>query len=75
MYDSKLVQLMRAVLEEAMSGVPPQNATSEMKAYLAECILKAAAQGQTTYESLLAAARASAPAVVLTHPAPVLRRR
>ncbi len=61
MYDSKLVQLMRAALEDAMARVPSQQATTATKAYLAECILKAAAQGNTTYESFMAAACARIP--------------
>jgi hypothetical protein len=36
--------------------VPTEYATSERKAYLAEYILKAAAQGHTTYNELVAAA-------------------
>ena len=55
-FDPQLVQLMRNALEEAMTKVPLEYATSATKAYLAECILKAAAQGQTSYEGLLAAA-------------------
>jgi hypothetical protein len=55
-FDPQLVQLMRNALEEAMTRVPLEYATSATKAYLAECILKAAAQGQTSYEGLLAAA-------------------
>jgi len=47
---------MRAVLEEAMTKVPLDQATPGIKAHLAECILKAAAEGQTSYEGLIAAA-------------------
>jgi hypothetical protein len=36
--------------------VPAEHATPAVKAYLAECILKAAAQGQTTFDGLVAAA-------------------
>ena len=39
-----------------MSRVPLEHATPATKAYLAECILKAAAQGQTTYSELVSAA-------------------
>jgi len=46
---------MRAVLEEAMSKVPAEQATTVTKAYMAEFILKAAAQGLTSYEGLMAA--------------------
>jgi hypothetical protein len=55
-FDPQLVQLMRNALEEAMTRAPLEYTTSATKAYLAECILKAAAQGQTSYEGLLAAA-------------------
>ena len=55
-FDPELVQLMRNVLEEIMTRVPLEYATPATKAYLAECILKAAAQGQTSYNALLAAA-------------------
>jgi hypothetical protein len=55
-FDPELIQMMRRVLEEAMTRVPPEQSTSSAKAYLAECILKAAAQGQTNYDALLAAA-------------------
>jgi hypothetical protein len=55
-FDPELVSLMRTALEDAMSKVPSDIATVSTKAYLAECILKAAAQGQTTYGDLVAAA-------------------
>jgi hypothetical protein len=55
-FDPQLVQLMRDVLEQAMTLVPLEYATTSTKAYLAERILAAAAQGQTTYDALLAAA-------------------
>ena len=56
MFDPQLVQIMRDALEEVMTRVPLEHATPAVKAYLAECILKAAAQGQTTFEALVAAA-------------------
>jgi hypothetical protein len=55
-FDSELLQLMRTALEEVMTRVPVEYSTPALKAYLAECILKAAAQGQTSYDGLLAAA-------------------
>jgi len=54
-FDPELVQVMRNALEEA-TKVPLEYSTSSTKAYLAECILKAAAQGQTSYDQLVAAA-------------------
>jgi hypothetical protein len=47
---------MRAALDEAMTKVPVDQATPGIKAHMAELILKAAADGQTSYVSLLAAA-------------------
>jgi len=47
---------MRNALEEVMTRVPLEYSTSATKAYLAECILKAAAQGHTSYNELIAAA-------------------
>jgi hypothetical protein len=38
-----------------ISGVPFEYSTPAMKARLAECILKAAAQGHTTYNELVTA--------------------
>jgi hypothetical protein len=38
-----------------MQRVPVEYSAQSTKAYLAECILKAAAQGQTTFEALVAA--------------------
>ena len=55
-FPPELVRVMRNVLEDAMTRVPPEISGSTTKAYLAEAILKAAAQGQTSYHELLAAA-------------------
>jgi hypothetical protein len=55
-FDPELIQVMRDVLEEVMIGVPPEFSGTTTKAYLAECILKAAAQGHTSYNELVAAA-------------------
>ena len=55
-FSPDLIQIMRAVLEEAMTKVPLEQRTPGIKAHLAECILKAAAQGETSYEGLIAAA-------------------
>ena len=46
-YSPELIQTMRAALDEVMTKIPPEQATAAIKAYLAECILKAAAEGQT----------------------------
>ena len=55
-FNPELVQLMRSVLEDVMTRVPPEITGTTTKAYLAEAILKAAAQGHTSYNELLAAA-------------------
>jgi hypothetical protein len=55
-FDPALVDVMRSALEEVMTRVPSEYATPEAKAYLAECILKAAARGHTGYNELVAAA-------------------
>jgi hypothetical protein len=57
-HSPELVHRMRAALNEVMTKVPTEQATPEVKAYLAEIILKAAAGGQTDYQVLLAAASA-----------------
>ena len=54
-FDLELVQVMRTALEEIMQRVPVEYSTQATKAYLAECILKAAAEGQTTFDALVAA--------------------
>ncbi len=55
-FDPQLIQIMRSVLEDIMTRVPVEHSTPAVKAYLAECILKAAAQGHTNYDALVAAA-------------------
>jgi hypothetical protein len=55
-FDPQLVRIMRLALDQVMTAVPPDRATTATKAYLAECILKAAAQGQTSYDALVAVA-------------------
>jgi hypothetical protein len=47
---------MRAALDEAMTKIPLEQATPGIKAALAECILKAAAEGRTSYDDLVAVA-------------------
>ena len=52
----QLIQDMRNALEDVMTRVPMEYSTTAVKVYLAECILKAAAQGHTSYNELVAAA-------------------
>jgi hypothetical protein len=55
-FDPGLVYLVRKALEESVTRVPVEYSTPAIKAYLAECILEAAAQRQTSYDGLGAAA-------------------
>jgi hypothetical protein len=63
-FNPEFVRLMRMVLEEVMMRVPAEHATPGIKAHLAEIILKAAAQGETTYDGLVIAAASQIQAVV-----------
>jgi len=55
-FDPELIEVLKKVLEDIMTRVPSEHSTPAAKAYFAEFILKAAAQGQTSYDALLAAA-------------------
>ncbi len=55
-YSPEAVRIMRAALDEVMTRIPIEQATPSVKAAMAEHILKAAAQGQTSYDGLIAAA-------------------
>ena len=55
-FDPELVEVMRDVLEEVMTKVPSEYSTPATRAYLAECILRTAAQGQISRHELVAAA-------------------
>ncbi len=55
-YSPELIQTMRAALDEAMTKIPVDQASVRIKAHMAELILKAAADGQTSHEGLVAAA-------------------
>ena len=63
-FDPQLILVMRNALEEIMTRVPLEYSTPATKAYLAECILKAAAQGQTTYDQLVAAGTDQIPMIL-----------
>src|SRR6476469_3306295 len=65
-FSPALITIMRSVLEDAMTRLPAEQATTVTKAYLAEFILKAAAGGLTSYESLITAAVAQLPTIVST---------
>ena len=55
-YGPELIHIMRTVLEEVMTKIPVDQVTPGVKAHMAEVILKAAAEGQTSYDGLLASA-------------------
>jgi hypothetical protein len=55
-FDPELIQVMRSVLDDVMSSVPLKISGATAKAYFAEAILKAAAQGHMSYNELMAAA-------------------
>jgi hypothetical protein len=57
-YGPELIQIMRAVLDDVMTKIPVEQVTPGVKAHMAEVILKAAAEGQTSYDGLLASASA-----------------
>ena len=63
-FNPELVRLMRIVLEEVMTRVPVEQATPGIKAHLAEIILKAAAQGVTSYDGLITAATSQLQTIV-----------
>ena len=65
-FSPALITIMRSVLEDAMTRLPAEQATTVTKACLAEFILKAAAGGLTSYESLITAAVAQLPTIVST---------
>ena len=55
-YSSELIRTMRQALETVMAIVPAHQSVVGLKAAVAECILKAAAHGQTSYDGLVASA-------------------
>jgi hypothetical protein len=55
-FDIELIEVMRNALEEVMTRVSSEHTTPAIKVYLAESILKAAAQGLTRHHELVAAA-------------------
>ena len=63
-FNPELVRLMRMVLEEVVARVPAEQVTPAIKAHLAEIILKAAAQGETSHDGLIAAASSQIQAIL-----------
>ena len=55
-FTPQLIRDMRTALDDVMRQVPAEYTTAAVKVYLAECILRAAAQGHTHYNELVMAA-------------------
>ena len=55
-FGPELTLVMRTALEDVMTKVPVEHSTPAMKARLAECILKAAAQGHLSHNELVTVA-------------------
>lgn len=55
-FTPQIIRDMRTALEDVMAKVPMEYSTIAVKVYLAECILKAGAQGHTSYNELVGAA-------------------
>jgi hypothetical protein len=55
-FDPELIGIMKRVLEDTMTRVPAEHSSPAAKAYFAEYILKAAAEGKTSYDALMIAA-------------------
>jgi hypothetical protein len=59
----ELIKQMTDVLDEIIPAIPVDDRTSALVARIGECILKAAAEEQASYETLLAAASAEMGAI------------
>jgi hypothetical protein len=55
-YSPELIHTMRAALDEVITKISLEQATPGVKAALAQFILKAAANGQTSYEGFVVVA-------------------
>jgi hypothetical protein len=55
-HSSELIQTMRDALEAVMATGPADQSVIGLKAAVAQCILQAAAQGQTSFDGLVASA-------------------
>ena len=53
-YSSELIQTMRDALDTVMASVPADQSVFGLKAAVAECILRAAAHGQTSFDGFVA---------------------
>ena len=55
-YSSELIQTMRDALDTVMASVPADQSVFGLKAAVAECILHAAAHGQTSFDGFVTSA-------------------
>jgi hypothetical protein len=55
-YNSELIQTMRDALEAVMATVPADQSVIGLKSAVAQCILQAAARGQTSFDGFVASA-------------------
>jgi queuine/archaeosine tRNA-ribosyltransferase len=60
----ELIQTMRAALEAVMAKIPADQLVYGVKAAMAEVILKAAAHGHTSFDSLVTSASDQIQAVI-----------
>jgi hypothetical protein len=67
-YSWELAQRIRAALDEVMTRIPADKATSAVKAKTAVVILQAAANGQTSYQGLIGAALDQIDAIISETP-------
>jgi hypothetical protein len=63
-YSPDFVQTMRSALDAVVTTIPTHQATSAVKAKLAELILKTAAEGQRSYDGLISAASEQVPTII-----------
>ena len=63
-YSPELIQIMRAASDEVMTQIPVDQVTPGLKAHMAEVILTAAAEGQASYDGLLASASDQIPTIL-----------
>jgi hypothetical protein len=63
-YAPEVIDVMRAALDAVMTKIPVDQATPAIKVRMAEIILRAAAEGHTTYDSLLSTASSQIQVIV-----------
>jgi hypothetical protein len=63
-FDPELIGIMRTALDEVMTKVPLEYSTQATKAYVAECILRAAAEGHRTCDELVGIVTDQIPLIV-----------